>query len=80
MSDWLVPGLILFIVGREVYFSYMMDKMVNKLMSRTYYDYQISKEVTKLNPHQPIKVEESDSMNEEAQQLNGLMSSYLTGT
>ena len=39
--------LLFFIIFREITHAYQTQKLVNKLMSRNFYDYKITKQVTK---------------------------------
>lgn len=41
-----ILGLIGFIIVQQVYFLHVIGKLINKLMSRNYYDYRLSEEVS----------------------------------
>lgn len=45
--------LVLYIVARESFFLYSTHKLVNKIMSHNYHDYQQSAQVRKTEPKAP---------------------------
>lgn len=47
MPNSLIYFILAYCVLREVFFSYQMNKLMNKLMSRNYHDYQFSNHVEK---------------------------------
>ena len=64
-----VPWLFGYLVVREVYFLYSTHKLINKLMSRNYYDYMITQKATRTvekepKPETPDTPEDFGAMNE----------------
>lgn len=57
MSDTKVVLISMaYCVVREVYFMWQTNKLLNKLMSRNYYDFQVSDQVGMEKPLQPIRM------------------------
>lgn len=50
--------LIFYIFVREVFFLYSTQKFVNKIMSRSYYEYQQSKQIEPVQP--PVRKFDND--------------------
>ena len=50
-------GLLIYTLIREIVFWYASQKLLNKLMSRNYHEYQVGEAVTKtVRMNQPIKI------------------------
>ena len=62
--------LVLYIVGRESFFLYSTHKLVNKIMSHNYHDYQQSAQVGKTKPQPAFKVQ--DDMEDDLGILEGI--------
>lgn len=61
MMEYLVLGLIAYCVVREFFFMYTVNKLVDKVMSRSYYDYKVSTEVGKQKPEQKFQLPPDDA-------------------
>lgn len=69
--DHLIYGLLGYTLIREAFFAYQLNKLTNKLMSRNYYEYEVSKKAGKvIEPEQ--KVYEDDEPAEDFSQLAGI--------
>jgi len=66
--------LMVFICVRELMFLHQLNKLVNKLMSKNYYDYKISEAVTdKVLEPKPFKAPEEEQFNADLEALNSMM-------
>jgi hypothetical protein len=72
VNELLIGGLLAFILVREWQFSKNTHKLIDKLMSRNYYDYEISKTVS----NAPIQKTEPDlkleTIQEDLTELNSI--------
>lgn len=65
--------LVVFIVAREVYFYYTVDKLINKLMSRNYLDYTMSSTAAdRSTVHKKPNIKVDDSADEDLGILSGI--------
>lgn len=61
MNSWVVIALLVYIFIREWFFIRSTHLLLEKLMSRNYYDYQVSKDVGRIKESvQPIRIEDDD--------------------
>lgn len=68
----LVAILLLYSLVREAYFIYSTQKLMNKLMSRNYQDFQMSEKSGKINP-KPVRLPVPDDEPEDFSPLNDIM-------
>lgn len=61
-SEYVVLLLIVFIVVREIFYQYTVNKMINKIMSRNYQDYAFKPVEDK--PQKVEHIEVYDSTNQ----------------
>lgn len=54
----LIGALLLFILVREMLFLYSTHKLLNKLMSRNYWEYQTSQRIGKIHPAPKMAAED----------------------
>lgn len=51
--DTLIPWLVAYLVVREVYFLYSHHILINKLMSRNYHEFKVSKNLGRIKEAPP---------------------------
>ena len=71
-----LTGLLVF---QECYHAFQFHKVVNKLMSRSFYDYKISQTVSKIETGQPQKQGSMSLPPDEQSELGGVMQSFFGG-
>lgn len=54
----LYPYLIILLVSQEIIFLMAIHKLVNKLMSRNYHEYQMSDKIVKEKKEEPLVIRE----------------------
>ena len=60
MEDKIIYGLVGYCLLRELFYLYSVQKLVNKLMSRSYYEYN---QAVKFEPQKPqMKFKEEDEV------------------
>lgn len=53
--------LLIAFLAREVWFHYATNRLLDKLMSRNYYDYQVSSKAGKIEePPKPFKLDDEE--------------------
>lgn len=65
MELTIIVVLLSYTIVREIMFAYQTNKLINKLMSRNYYDYKITEQSTKPvedKIHQKIEDDEPEDM------------------
>lgn len=71
MSDY-TPLLIVYLVVREVVYTYQVNRLLNKLMSRNYHDYEFAKNVKTTMEHKGENVLKDDhGLPEDLSPVNG---------
>lgn len=68
--DWL---LVLLLLVSNIFWVYNTQKLINKLMSRNFYEYLQTESAFKSKPTPPPKPPEVDDALEQAEMLNGLL-------
>jgi len=53
MENYVITTLLVYTVLREIVFMVQMNKLMNKLMSRNYHEYQVAEVATK--PREKVK-------------------------
>lgn len=72
MDDSFDMILLMFILGRELLYNYQIHRLINKIMSRNYHDYEFTKNVSKtMKPDGHVNVKEDPELNEDLSTLNG---------
>lgn len=69
--NFIVVSLLVYCLAREFFYQWSMQKLLNKFMSRNYYDYKISEDVGKMS--QGLKIKEEDEIPEDLTILNEFM-------
>lgn len=69
MSD-LTLVLIVYLIVREVVYTYQVNRLLNKLMSRNYHDYEFSKNVKTTMEHRESPLKMDEGMPEDLSALN----------
>lgn len=62
--NFVVIALLAFILIRELFFMHSLNKLLNKFMSRNYYDFKIAEEVPKSNAKTPEARQEFNELPE----------------
>lgn len=70
MNETLI-ALAIFTIAREVYFQYTINKLINKLMSRNYLDYEMSQSAPNRTKPKP-SVKATASVDEDLGVLSGI--------
>ena len=64
--------LVVYLLVREIVYSYQVNKLLNKLMSRSYHDYEFSKNVNKTMEHKGDSgLREETELPEDLSPVNG---------
>lgn len=66
----MIFALIGYCIIREMFFWYNHQVLLNKLMSRTYYDFQLSEKVGKVEDKTPPKMAVDDGLEEDMAQFS----------
>lgn len=71
-TNALIYALLAFIVIREVIFQVSLQRLVNKLMSRSFYEYQTAKSVGKLEESKSAPTD-SEDYGERAREVSAMV-------